>query len=325
MSALTETASFDATVNKIDNGEDIDETLLNLAPQSLANRTKFLNEKKAPLESPAFTGIPTGPTAAAGTNTNQLATTAFYTGQAATSTPTASADTAAVGTSNKFAREDHVHPSNFTASTPDIKMDGVASVGISTKPARADHVHPTDTTRAPINSPTFTGIPAAPTPANGDASTKLATTAFVINNALPAGSVILTFRSSAPDGYLKANGAAVSRTAYAGLFAAIGTMFGIGDGSTTFNLPDVRGEFPRFWDDGRGVDSGRSLGGWQAQELQSHSHQVYGIDNSANPGAQNGEVANLYSTPTIYSVTTAASGGSETRPRNVALLACIKY
>lgn len=59
--------------------------------------------------------------------------------------------------------------------------------------------------------------------------------------------------SSAPSGYLKANGALVSRTTYATLFAAIGTTFGAGDGSTTFALPDLRGEFLRGWDDGRGT------------------------------------------------------------------------
>lgn len=59
--------------------------------------------------------------------------------------------------------------------------------------------------------------------------------------------------SWAPAGWLKCNGAAVSRTAYADLFARIGTMFGGGDGYSTFNLPDYRGEFLRGFDDGRGL------------------------------------------------------------------------
>ena len=63
---------------------------------------------------------------------------------------------------------------------------------------------------------------------------------------------------SGEGGWLKANGAAVSRTAYGDLFAKIGTVFGSRDGSTTFNLPDLRGEFIRGWDNGRGVDSGLS-------------------------------------------------------------------
>lgn len=58
-----------------------------------------------------------------------------------------------------------------------------------------------------------------------------------------------------PGGYLLSNGAAISRTAYAHLFAAIGTTYGSGDGSTTFNLPDLRGEFLRGLDNSRGVDT----------------------------------------------------------------------
>ena len=73
---------------------------------------------------------------------------------------------------------------------------------------------------------------------------------------MPAGAVIFVAMDTAPSGYLKANGDAISRTTYADLFTAIGTTFGVGDGSTTFNLPDMRGEFARRWDDGRGVDSG---------------------------------------------------------------------
>lgn len=70
---------------------------------------------KAPLASPTFTGTPAAPTAAADTNTTQLATTAFVVGQAGTATPLVEG-TAAVGTSKKFAREDHVHPVLTTQS-----------------------------------------------------------------------------------------------------------------------------------------------------------------------------------------------------------------
>lgn len=58
-------------------------------------------------------------------------------------------------------------------------MDGVASAGTSAVPARSDHVHPTDTTRAPLASPAFTGVPTAPTAAAGTKTTQVATTAFV--------------------------------------------------------------------------------------------------------------------------------------------------
>lgn len=88
----------------------------------------------------------------------------------------------------------------------------------------------------------------------------------------PAGQVAHFARTSPPAGWLKCNGAAVSRTTYARLFAAIGTTFGAGDGSTTFNLPDARGEFLRGLDDGRGVDAGRALGSAQAGGNAAHTH-----------------------------------------------------
>ena len=75
-----------------------------------------------------------------------------------------------------------------------------------------------------------------------------------------------------PPGWFRANGAAVSRTVYAALFAKIGTTYGAGDGVNTFNLPDPRGKFIRVLDDGRGLDVGRVLGSYQADETRSHSH-----------------------------------------------------
>ena len=133
--------------------------------------------------------------------------------------------------------------------------------------ASGDHVHPTDTSRAPLASPSFTGTPTAPTPATGTRSTQLATTAFVgaeCQIAAPVGSVYTFAGATVPTGWLKCNGALLSRTTYAALFAVIGTTYGAGDGSTTFALPDLRGEFVRGVDDGRGVDAGRTLGSAQA-------------------------------------------------------------
>jgi phage-related tail fiber protein len=135
----------------------------------------------------------------------------------------------------------------------------------------------------------------------------------------PSGTVIWFAANAAPTGYLKANGAAVSRTTYADLFAAIGTTFGVGDGSTTFNVPDLRGEFLRGWDDGRGIDSARVFGSAQSQSIESHSH-VIRSDASVGNGDYNTASAG-YSRVNY----TNAAGGSETRPRNIALLACIKF
>lgn len=96
------------------------------------------------------------------------------------------------------------------------------------------------------------------------------------------GDVFYTASDTPPSFSLKANGAAVSRTAYAALFARIGTRYGVGDGFTTFNLPDGRGELIRGWDDGRGVDGGRALGSWQAGSIQSHTHSGSSADGGSH-------------------------------------------
>lgn len=72
--------------------------------------------------------------------------------------------------------------------------------------------------------------------------------------------------------YLICDGRAVSRSEYADLFAVIGTTWGIGNGATTFNLPDMRGVVPRGFDNGRGFDPGRAFASTQADEIKAHSH-----------------------------------------------------
>lgn len=138
-------------------------------------------------------------------------------------------------------------------------------------------------------------------------------------NVTPSGAIQFFAQSWAPIGWLKANGAQISRTAYANLFAAIGTHYGAGDGSTTFHLPDLRGEFIRAWDDGRGVDGGRWIGSWQNDEFRAHTHGgVPWIGNDTDRGDRSSN----FSIDGFGS--TALAGGNETRPRNIALLACIK-
>ena len=140
-----------------------------------------------------------------------------------------------------------------------------------------------------------------------------------LSGMVPSGAVMYFSGQTAPSGWLKANGAAVSRTTYAALFAAIGERYGRGDGRTTFNLPDLRGEFVRGWDDGRGVDRNRALGSWQADEFRSHSH---GIGVNRMPDSDRGSNSSTVSVDTVGQ--TDPAGGIETRPRNIALLACIK-
>lgn len=89
---------------------------------------------------------------------------------------------------------------------------------------------------------------------------------------VPAGAINIWPAAAAPAGWLLSQGQAVSRTTYAKLFAVIGTTYGPGNGSTTFNLPDLRGYFVRGLDAGRGVDTGRVLGSGQAGDNAPHNH-----------------------------------------------------
>lgn len=176
---------------------------------------------------------------------------------------------------------------------------------------------------APLDSPAFTGTPTAPTASAGTSTTQVATTAFV-QAAVGVGNVSSFATATPPTGWLKANGAAVNRATYAALFTAIGTTFGAGDGSTTFNVPDLRGEFVRGWDDGRGLDTGRVFGSAQLDQFENHTHYSTGSGWVTNGGNASGGAGVASGGAGNYSV---ASGkyGAETRPRNVALLYCIKY
>jgi len=93
-------------------------------------------------------------------------------------------------------------------------------------------------------------------------------------NYMPAGAIQLFAMNSIPSSWLECNGAAVSRTTYANLFAAIGTTYGVGNGTTTFNLPDLRGMFVRGLDNGRNADPGRTLGSQQLAANNPHTHST---------------------------------------------------
>jgi microcystin-dependent protein len=99
------------------------------------------------------------------------------------------------------------------------------------------------------------------------------------------GEIAYYARPTPPAGWLKANGAIVSRTTYSALFAAIGTQFGIGDGVNTFQLPDLRGRFVRAWDDSAGVDPSRAFGSTQTDDVKHHSHTVTVTVNSGGAHA----------------------------------------
>lgn len=149
---------------------------------------------------------------------------------------------------------------------------------------------------------------------------------------VPPGAVMAFARNTAPDGWLECAGQAVSRTTYADLYAALGTTFGNGNGSTTFNLPNLRGEFIRGWDNGRGVDQSRTFGSSQTDAFQGHRHPQRAGSETGQPGSYgrygdgdgNVDTGLTTGTPSTDGTNGTPRTASETRPRNIALMYCIK-
>lgn len=161
--------------------------------------------------------------------------------------------------------------------------------------------------------------------------------------ALPPGSIIPYVGSltSIPSGFLYCNNSSVSRTTYAGLFSVIGTYYG-SDSNSTFKLPELRGEVLRGADNGSGRDPDASsrkkldgstdtdtskAGTYQSDEFRSHNHyydryynRVEYASNAFNTNESTGDETNQYSW-----VPTGATGGNETRMRNMSVHWLIKY
>ena len=132
-------------------------------------------------------------------------------------------------------------------------------------------------------------------------------------SALPVGVPVPWPSATPPTGWLKCNGAAFSAEEYPELAKAYPTN----------KLPDLRGEFIRGWDDGRGVDSWRTFGSAQDDMVGPHNHTISYRRSSGSatanfPGRATDDQRSFDSA-------TNNNSGTETRPRNVALLACIKF
>jgi microcystin-dependent protein len=174
------------------------------------------------------------------------------------------------------------------------------------------------------------------------------------NLGIPSGVVFPFAGTTAPYGYLVCDGSEVSRASYPALFISLGsgTLHGVGDGSTTFNLPDYRGKFMRGVDGVAGNDPdkttrthpvsgavvGNVVGSVQGHANESHTHvqdahsHGLGDDNGLQAFASSGVqgaggvlTPNVQGTPTNYQYNTTAaktatnqdSGGNESRPKNV--------
>jgi microcystin-dependent protein len=168
------------------------------------------------------------------------------------------------------------------------------------------------------------------------------------------GSVMAFATDATPVGFLPCEGQAISRTTYADLFLVVGTRYGNGDGSSTFNVPDLRGRFVRGWDNSAGNDpdagsrfaiaggaSGDAVGSYQNDATAvnglatasdgSHSHDYYSSDNFSAGIYPNRATNDLHASTAQHSTSTEGShthsltGDAETRPINVNVAFYIRY
>lgn len=278
--------------------------------QALLDAAAAALNGKAAVASPALTGTPSAPTADPAVSSTQLATTAFV----------------------------HAAIANLVDTSPDaLNTLNELAAALGDDPNFAATMTTALAGKLALTGGTMTGkilLDSDPT-ANLHAATKQYVD--VATGGLPTGGVFAWLTGTAPTGTLECNGSAVSRTTYASLFAVIGETYGNGDGSTTFNLPDLRGYFLRGFDNGAGNDpdaasrtdrgdgtTGDNVGTKQADELKSHTHTLNNatsVFRNTGPGAIDTSSGGSQSTATISAQNT---GGNETRPKNVAVMFCIK-
>jgi microcystin-dependent protein len=195
----------------------------------------------------------------------------------------------------------------------------------------------------------------------GETLADIISAAIIAAGLPPAGQVTPFAGESVPGGWLYCNGQTVSRTTYAGLFTAIADMYGVGDGSTTFEVPDYRGEFIRGFDDGKGTDpdaasrtdrgdgtTGDAIGTKQAFQTDAHVHTIahthtmahthlqqsntifFGGSQTGPTGSSQGsrggttQGSSAGSTGGSSAGNSGSVGGSETRPGNVSAMFIIK-
>jgi len=280
------------------------------------------------------------------------------------------------------------------ASTPAIAFDGDADTGIFRKAANTIGLSTAGTERAIVDSngltiqaqgdirladsdsSHFVALQAAATvssnltftlPSSDGSNGQFlqtngsGTLSFSNVQGVPSGAVFCIAVATVPPDYLECNGASVSRTTYSALFDVIGTAYGTAS-SSTFNLPDLRGEFIRGFDHGRGADAGRAIATAQSGQNEAHTHgagsytsdthsasgTITGISESFNNGGSCTGVFtksaghNTDGTPSQHSDSGAcgrasfsdshnhaitgssSSDGDESRPRNISMMYVIK-
>lgn len=188
----------------------------------------------------------------------------------------------------------------------------------------------------PVKGGSVSGSITAPTDGHVNAPLQALAnrTEYLFQRMMPVGAIIMWAGAFPPTGWLRCAGGAVSRTVYDDLFSAIGTTFGQGNASTTFDLPDFRGRAPRATDRGAGLDpdagsrtamntgglAGDNIGSIQQDEIKSHSHEMPNGGTGANTEIDTQTLQN-----SSNSIPTESTGGSETRMKNFNVDFIIKY
>ena len=171
---------------------------------------------------------------------------------------------------------------------------------------------------------------------------------------VPTGTILAHAANTPPTGFLECNGSNISRSTYATLFSTISTTFGVGDGSSTFALPDLRGQFIRGWANTGSTDASRAFGSTQTDQNKNHTHTTdstsltggirkisegFGAGGSATgvfTKTQDGtnSITGSSSTSPVGGVDfdgththtiSSSGGGTEARPTNLALMYIIKF
>jgi len=159
-----------------------------------------------------------------------------------------------------------------------------------------------------------------------DTYTKDQITAMIAQaSALPVGAMIGFPVDKVAPGFLELDGSVKSVAMYPDLATFLGGAFNKGDeGAGNFRLPESRGEFLRGWDHGRGVDAGRAMSSYQLDMLKSHTHEYSPMRGSGVVNSVSNKVSAQSDANADNGATTGATGGVETRPRNLAVMWCIK-
>ena len=334
---LATTAFVQAALKAVINGAPATLDTLKEIAAAINNDPKFsttINNAlalKAPLSSPALTGTPTAPTAAQSVNNTQIATTAFVksaiaamVGSAPAALDTLNELAAALGNDPNFATT----ITNSLAGKQPKDATLTALAGLSTSKDKLPYFTGED--RAALTALTSVGRAILSKPS---AQGVLDYLGLGDGSALPVGVPVPWPSATPPTGWLKCNGAAFSAEEYPKLAKVYPTN----------KLPDLRGEFIRGWDDGRGIDAGRALLSLQAGMLEKHRHMV--VANDGYDSKEEWELAAIFRkaytqgrgldaadaggtlipSPTLHTRGSIGNtGGSETRPRNIAFNSIVR-